>query len=430
MRDGDRTILQYLSQAQMCIKSINKQQQHSLKVHCDVQKRHIYGSTEDLNKTQQLVGTGPNDKYGTLASNITRPFISSGALCTSPTMTTPVTLSANDGYDDMFNSFFGEQVAFSKSSHFSFELNDQLFTGKEEMETKQGIKMESKKENCNSAVSEIQMLRKQLQQETRRELEKFDKAFDPPKLLDVSDDKKSYRHSILNRMDEILNLKTHVEGESSHVRQYSEPIMTGCVSEWAISNTANSNQNKPNSKLESQSFRYPSKQTGGITRSDSAGFSKGAGKVRSGSATHYDTTVIGKRRSRPSSRNSTLERQQNHPLHYSIDSLNENSGSDQNISDQDSPEHKIGQKHRVTPLMNTPQRHSSIDSDSPEIHPELSPLSPLLSHIDPYTMTSQAFEEYISNGAASRVEKELVSGSRSTPLSRKNGITTSKDTWL
>ncbi len=432
MRDRDRTILHYLSQAKTCIKSIHNKQQHSLKVQSDVEKRHLYGSTEDLNNTQQIQNGVTSDKYGTLASNISRPFISSGALCTSPTMATPVTLSTSEtGYGDMINSFFGDDfvgeiATLSKVSDFSFELNDQSFSNKERMKTRQEVKVESN-EKRHSAISEIQMLRKQLQQETRRELENFDKAFDAPKLLEIDEDKTSYRHSILNRMDEILNHKTDLQKESSHVRQYSEPIMTSSVSEFAISTT--NNQNKPNSKLmESQSFKYPSKQNTGITRSDSAGIPKGAGvKMRSGSTTHYDTTVIGKRKSRPSSRNSTLERQRNNPAHYSIDSL---SGSDTNISsDHDSPDHKVGIKHRVvSPLQPSMLQHSSLDSDSPEIHPELSPLSPLLNNnIDSFMMTSHVFEEYTRNGNG--MEKVLNSGSKSTPISRKNGVTTAKDRW-
>ena len=399
MRDGDKTILQYLSKAHSCIQSIHGQQQQSIKLQREVEKRHLFGSTEDLNKTQSSLNDGPANKYGTLASNSVKCFVSSGALCTSPSMKTPVTFKVTD---QLLSEFLGEDNP--GSTHFNFDFDQQPSIPAD------GEKWDDSKQNSvtanKSAVFELQMLRKQLQQETKQDLDNFDRKFDTPKHINVSESKESYRYSILHRMDEILS---H-EAEADHVRQYSEPVMTGSVSEWALSNSSKTS----NMKQEFHSFRYASKP--GMTRSDSAGIPKKSG------GTHYDTTVIGKRRSRPPSRNSTLEKQQ---IHCSIGSL---SGSEQNESDLDSPEHKIGKsisnKHGVTPLKGVPQQGQFVDEASAEIHPELSPLSPLLHHIDPYMMTSQAFEKYMSNGK--RVDVSPLSV-KSAPLSRKNGIRSSNN---
>lgn len=409
MRDSDKTILQYLTQAQSCIHTIHGQHQHSLKVNQDIEKRHLFGSTEDLNKTMTSTpssGPGNKDKYGTLAANhVSSPSVirqqggrrgplrSNGELCTSPTMLTPVTLNVND---ETLSSFLGEQTQSKNSSKpqkFLFEIEEQGFGN-----SQQG----GNGNNRHSAVSEIQRLRQQLNEETKRELENFDKAFDTPKLQpQVDEDKKAYRYSILNRMDEILNNK--LEGSGGHVRQYSEPSMSASVSEYVISSRNQPKRTHP--KQDFHSFRYPPNSSSKpvMTRSDSAGVPKhGAG----GTNTHYDTTVIGKRKSRPSSRNSTLERQHKQPLQYSIESMDEHSGSDDiSISSgHESPEHMYGA----------------------DIHPELSPLSPLLNQIDIPFSTAATKTQF--NGFDDYLRNSEQSPSRSVPLSRKHG---GKDiSWL
>ncbi len=403
MRDRDKTVLQYLARAQSCIRSIQKQQQQSMKLQSEVEQRHLFGSTEDLTKTRLIVDV--SDKH----ANTGKSYVSSGALCTSPDMLTPVTLTVDD---DLLSSFLGEgkSVPSSKPAVFTFTTTDTPISNNLQQEKPQNRKLE---ENRKSAVSELQMLRRQLQQETKQELENFDKKFETPKLLEIEESKTSYRYSILNRMDELLNHKPN--NDSSHVRQYSEPSMTGSVSEWALSSSNKKHHPKP----DFHSFRYASKPTV-MSRSDSAGVPLKGIQTR---GTHYDTTVISKRKSRPSSRSSTLERQRNHPLHYSIDSLN---SSELNVSDHDSPEHMSSdhKSGRVSPIENSHRHSLSNDSDSPEIHPEpLSPLSPLLTNIDSFMKTSQAFENYMYNGS-----KEPVVA-KSAPLSRKSGFA-NKDTWL
>ena len=401
MRDRDKTLLQYLARAQSCIRSIQKQQQQSMKLQSEVEQRHLFGSTEDLTKARLIVDVP--DKH----ANTGKSYVSSGALCTSPDMLTPVTLTVDN---DLLSSFLGEgkSVPSSTPAVFTFKTTDPQISNNEKPKNR------NLKENRKSAVSELQKLRKQLQQETKQELENFDKKFETPKMLEIEESKTSYRYSILNRMDELLNHKPN--NDSSHVRQYSEPSMTGSVSEWALSSS--SYHKKPHPKPDFHSFRYSSKPTV-MSRSDSAGVPLKGAQTR---GTHYDTTVISKRKSRSSSQSSTLERQRNHPLHYSIDSL---SSSELNVSDHDSLEHVPSDKGgRVSPLENSHRHSLSNDSCSPEIHPEpLSPLSPLLTNIDSFMKTSQAFENYMYNGI-----KEPVAA-KSAPLSRKTGFA-NKDTWL
>ena len=206
-------------------------------------------------------------------------------------MKSPICLETSAD-EDLLSSFLGEGNAGKLKSLSQLHGNQMnpaptIETAEVNRRKVEGLKSDNdKKEGRKSAVSAMQLLRKQLQEETKLELDKFDQEFEPPKMLAVSDDKKRYRYSILNHMDEILNHKVnHEVCQTGHIRQHSEPVLTGSMSEWVLSSRAGGNEgqntngasvsssDKPRnqSKPEFHSFRYPSN---GMSHSASISFGK------------------------------------------------------------------------------------------------------------------------------------------------------------
>jgi hypothetical protein len=265
-----------------------------------------------------------------------------------------------------------------------------------------GLKTESTKNDARSSVAmDMQLFRRKLQEEAKLELEAFDKEFDSPSSLSfLETEKKSYRYSILNRMEELLNspitARERVHTQSSHVRQSSEPtamIWDQPQSPVSIRNTtkmgghfttSQSTQFHPRKRSEptTHSFKLPSSQTyTELYKKEEQG------RVRK-SNTHYDTTVL-KRRSSTSSQGGTLEKKKN-KLRYSVESLNSDepvigspvTGSPISSRNQDfdAPEQKSISKTNITKRNEESRPHyskmdslpNSYVSDRPKLAPKQS----------------------------------------------------------
>lgn len=499
MRDRDKDILKELLQAHSSIQDIHRQQKQALEVEHEFENRKSFGSMDSFDESDQTSNHSSN-------RSLERTLVSSHTSVHVGVNHPPITRYSVDKIalrddkknadDDLLRSFLGEEnieklTYFSNSSHISVDSEDgvspSLVQDRNKINSSQSmaeLKVHAKKEGRSSVAFEMQMLRQKLQEEAKEELAAFDKKFDSPthsSFLEV--EKTSYRHSILNRMEEILNPGdhgNHVGSSGNHIRQSSEPVVLGNMY-WSTSNGNTSNNDKeygnppPVQPRLSQpgfnSFRLPSHHHSSQLNRTGSGFGKTHSSerhsVKIGQQTHYDTTVVGKRRSRPSSRTSTLERK--HPLQYSVESLNGEVGTTERVYngemngfDVDNPEHKSITNRRgsgssneagnMDPSNHKPKQTSframqhqpspllRKDSGSPEIYPELSPVtspSRLNYKIDPYMTSSDAMEQYF-NGKSEETfvytpyseAKKQFNRSSSAPMKRRNKIKGSDKTWL
>lgn len=315
------------------------------------------------------------------------------------------------------------------------------------------LKVDIDKKNSRSSVAyEMQLLRQKLQEEAKSELEAFDREFDGPasvpSFLEV--EKKSYRYSILNRMDELLypsspppvsSVPRH--RSSSHIRQYSEPVVNVNLDEFTreeersnfkTSQSTTFSQFRKSSEPAHSSFRLPTSKTMELSRTGSGYYhdSPGGGMrvtpPRKGSQTHYDTTVI-KRRSSNSSRSSsqtnTLEKKGQHPLQYSVESL-EGVGSNDDLSSYNGQYYHRRDGSSDYDNIHVPEnksiRGTRNDSNgrkglSPEVYPESMSPSPPLTHVSPSPLGYQG--------------RSFNQKPRSVPLRKKNFISQSPEgSWL
>ena len=473
MRDTDRNILQQLLRAHSAVTDIREAQKKN--GHYDQlqeQEHNNSGITDSDSKgsiKEDLESSGHSDYYSRdektpgSSSHVSldlppssNPTISFTATNTTTQTETFPSLKINGtspgakNDDDILAQFFGEESLSkftclskprSSKSQCSFEENDtgvahkampsldgmrkqQSLTGLPSDINRSELKVsaDEEKRNARSSVAyEMQQLRQKLQEVAKSELEAFDKKFDGPSsvptFLEV--EKKSYRYSILNRMDELLYPAPSSSGNdsndrrhrsSSHIRQYSEPVVIppeGVNEEWnsrghfTTSHSTTFSQLRKSSEPAHSSFRLPTSKTMELSRTGSGYYHDGIGGTakgshsRKGSQTHYDTTVIRRRSSNSShnsSRNNTLERKGKHPLQYSVESLGSGGSNDdvsyngrahyqyhqrQASSDYDNPESKS-----IRYVTRNGSAHSNSDRKtfSPEVYPEsMSPSPPLVS---------------------------------------------------
>ena len=262
---------------------------------------------------------------------------------------------ADNSDDDILRRFLGEDTV----GKFFSQSNSQNETDFEEpvlkelgppVKTLAELKAEAKRDGRSSVAFEMQMLRQKLQEEARKELAAFDREFDSPavsQLVKEENDKK-YRHSILNRMDEILNPvpQRYNRDAGHHIRQSSEPAMVyesthhnGIQSSASEDAPGITRQARLNSQhFVSHSFRLPTQKHFDLSR---------PGSESEKHSTHYNTSVVKRRRPRPDS-GSSIDSNGRHPLRYSVESLNR---SDQELAangvgsfadyDLDKPEIKL-----------------------------------------------------------------------------------------
>lgn len=291
------------------------------------------------------------------------------------------------------------------------------------------LKLEAKNEGRSSVAFEMQLFRQQLQEQAKSELAAFDKEFDDsPKDLStlLEPEARSYRHSILNRMDELLYPKqpqpeqrSHRSG--SHIRQSSEPVvfhdirtLEGSLAQRGSSSRGNpgnrgyfpSSQStqfmSPNGRKSSEpahnSFRLPSSRTTvELSRSGSGYLSS---KHRPSEMTHYDTSVIKKK---SSSRNNTLEKSSSkQSLQYSVESLereetailspNRGGGGgidDSLVRDFQSPEHKsVSIGGGASSYRQQQHEGGSVKAKSLDIYPETPPTKTNTVISPPYLQTT------------------------------------------
>lgn len=376
MRDCDRGILQQLLTAHSAIADIREQQKCLLQEPQDnEQLLNVFALKETLDNVQEdFQPSGNNDYY--LQDKI-MPDIPPNGLSK-----TALNSANNSEEDDILLQFFGDKditrlECLSKPSNTEYSMNVREVDGgcsaarreleQEKTTTNNGktlaeLKVEAKKEGRSSMAFEMQLLRQKLQEEAKSELAAFDKEFDSTSDLStlLETEKKSYRHSILNRMDELLNPPSHDANQSgqcthrsgNHIRQYSEPVVLSDMvwnesmrsrdtardnspksteTKGSYLSTSQSTQffhNRKHSEPAHSSFRIPSSRTHvELTRTGSGSLNKyeddsvkRCAPVHQNSQTHYDTTVVKRRSS--SSRNNTLEKKPKHTLQYSVESLN------------------------------------------------------------------------------------------------------------
>lgn len=461
------------------VTDIREQQKLALLEEQEMEKASIaYNSINGLENIQEdLESSGHSDYYSrdktpsSLTPQNTPTHVTKGVL--------EINIERSNSTDeDVLRDFLGEENVdklsyFSRSrksfagssetdsSYKSFEQN-KLSTSKS-TKTMDELKLEAKKEGRSSVAFEMQLLRQKLQEEAKSALDAFDKEFDStpsslPTFLEV--EKKSYRHSILNRMDELLyppsREKTNSGHRSNHVRQSSEPVEISQMM-WGQSSPTHMEENKARngshfttsksthfhsrktSEPAHSSFRIPTSRTyQELTRRGSDGKERkeeiaakfGVQFRHQTPTTHYDTTVI-KRKSSSSSRDNTLEKKKKHPLQYSVESLNNEESvrmSPQNgrhdIHDFDIPEHKsvgtrnIQSDHRngasasprpsgkgdTLPSLyrsEKPKVAPKLSYQNIEVHPETSSslsqsYTGLGEDISPYMTSSQAKKDYLN----------------------------------
>lgn len=450
MRGCDRTILQQLLTAHSSIQDIREQQKLAIQEQQELDKRLSLGSTEDLDKFKE--DTLSSDYFSRDNSKSLTPQEAPHYL---PTVKTNLEIRVDDTKDDddeLLRQFLGEdnvqklnclsksrpnytvnveedidRVSSTSSSRRSSEQDKSAGptnNGKSMAE----LKVEAKREGRSSVAFEMQMLRQKLQEEAKEELAAFDLKFDTPSSLPtfLEEDKRPYRHSILNRMEELLNPpnhgKTHT-GFTSHIRQSSEPVVfnntvwnpptqsnsTTKVTRGFIPSSQSTNfHSRKDSELTHSSFRLPSSNSSyyaeKLTRTGSDGIHNSKEEIAAKfgvksrqKQVHYDTTVI-KRRSSSSSRNDTLEKKK-HPLQYSVESLDNNkSGSSSSINedrkvekrDLDSPEHKTVLPHgRNGNGHFRPHPQNKMDSLPNTYRQEKPKLAPLRSYQNPSLQEQQ-----------------------------------------
>ena len=487
MRDTDRGILHQLLRAHSAITDIRESQKKN-GYYEQLQEQNTDMPQSDSIKEEELNSSGHSDYYSRdektpgsgshvsldIPINTTSPATANNDASTgfSPLKNLRSETEAKDD-DDILAQFFGEDslskfTCLSKPISSKSKGTEQSDSPAEVRKTNQSsdkmqkqhshpampplpdrLKVDIDKKNSRSSVAyEMQLLRQKLQEEAKSELEAFDREFDGPasvpSFLEV--EKKSYRYSILNRMDELLypspsspsSVPRH--RSSSHIRQYSEPVVNVNLDEYAggeersnfkTSQSTTFSQFRKSSEPAHSSFRLPTSKTMELTRTGSGYYHDNAGggmrvtPPRKGSQTHYDTTVI-KRRSSNSSRNSsqnnTLEKKGRHPLQYSVESL-EGGGAGSNddlsfysgqyyhrrdgSSDYDIPENK---SVRVA-------RNDSRKGLSPEVYPESMSPSPPLTYVSPSPLGQQG--------------RSFNQKPRSVPLKKKNFISQSPESsWL
>ena len=446
MRDCDRSILQQLLSAHSSIQDIREQQKLALQEQQELDKRLSWGSAEDLDKFEE--DTVSSDYFSRNNSKNLTPQETPHHLPTTKTNLEIHVDDTKDDDDELLRQFLGEdnvqrlnyfsksrptytvnveedidRVSSASSSRRSSEQDKSAgFTsnGKSMAE----LKVEAKREGRSSVAFEMQMLRQKLQEEAKEELAAFDLKFDTPSSLPtlLEEGKRPYRHSILNRMEELLNPPSHGKthtGFTSHIRQSSEPVAmnntvwnpltqsnsTTKVTHGFIPSSQSTNfvsHSRKDSEPSHNSFRLPSSysnyHTDKLTRTGSDGIHNSKEEIAAKfgvksrqKQVHYDTTVV-KRRSSSSSRNGTLEKKK-HPLQYSVESLdNDKLGSSSSINDDrkvekrdlDSPEHKTVLPHgRNGNGHFRPHPQNKIDSLPITYHQEKPKLTPLRSYQNP-----------------------------------------------
>ncbi|XP_019853404.1 PREDICTED: uncharacterized protein LOC109582847 [Amphimedon queenslandica] len=503
MRDTDRGILHQLLRAHSAITDIRESQKkngYSEQSQQDQETDDNITQSESI-KEEELNSSGHSDYYSRdektpgsgshvsldITTNTTPPR--TGSSTTNNTDATsnstgftplkklrPETEAKDD--DDILAQFFGEEslskftclskprsskskgteqtdsptVHAPKTSQSTERMQKQhSFTATSPLSDRLKVDVD-KKSSRSSVAYEMQLLRQKLQEEAKSELEAFDREFDGPasvpSFLEV--EKKSYRYSILNRMDELLypsspppssSVPRHRSG--SHIRQYSEPVVNVNLDEYTrgeersnfkTSQSTTFSQFRKSSEPAHSSFRLPTSKTMELSRTGSGYYHDNAGggmrvtPPRKGSQTHYDTTVI-KRRSSNSSRSSsqtnTLEKKGHHPLQYSVESLEGGVGSNDDLSSYNGQYYhrRDGSSDYDNIPENKSIRGTRNDSGngrkglSPEVYPESMSPSPPLTHVSssPLGLQGRSFNQK----------------PRSVPLRKKNFISQSPESsWL
>lgn len=364
--------MQQLLKAHSSVCDIRDQQKHVISVHQGLESRKSVDYLTTLEKIKENESIGGGEKTTNLRTKV------SYSVSPPPHSPEPQKTKADKSDDDVLRRFLGDDnVGKLFSQQNSVSAQDEMDIGKPVLrelgppvKTLAELKAEAKRDGRSSVAFEMQMLRQKLQEEARRDLAAFDKEFDSPTIpLVLEEDNRKYRHSILNRMDEILNPvpQQYSSNTGHHVRQSSEPV--AMWDSTAYNGTHAKSEDVPGlarqSRLNSQqfvshSFRLPSQQHVDLSRtaSESAKHS-----------THYNTAVVRRRHARPDS-SSSIDSNGKHSLQYSVESLNSSehnlalNGSSNCLADfdLDRPETKMVSPERT--MMGSSPKHNKSHSRS------------------------------------------------------------------